>query len=461
MQRITTWRRLALLLTMLSLLAVGCRESSEPSAGGGEDPPEEAESEDGGDTESTDGSEQGGEVATDVGVTEEPCPDAVNSDNGCIYLGSISDLTVGPFATLGPEITRSQEAFWGAVNDDGGIGGYDVDVTSFVEDNLYEAETHNQVYQEMKGDVLALAQTLGSPTTAAIIDDLNSEGIVAAPASWTSAWAFEPAILESGNNYCIESMNSIDYALEQGGEIASVMAIHYPGDYGDDAAAGARIGAEANGLEFIDVETGQGQDNQAGAVEALVTQSPDLLIITTGPADMATVVGGAAAQGFQGQVFGTSPTWNPGLLETPALPALEALYTQSSPWATYASDTPGHERMREALGEDGNDGLTSGWAWSYPLRDALEAAAESGDLTREGLLAAAESLDSVDYEGMLPDDSGNYSGTPDESLVRGTVFQDVDTESSTGVSVIDPEFYVGPTAESYDIGDTPCFLQEG
>src|SRR6266508_4144321 len=77
------------------------------------------------------------------------------------------------------------------VNKAGGIGGYDVDVTTYVRDNKYNPEVHNQVYQEIKGKVLALAQTLGSPTTAAIINDLKTNKIVAAPASWTSAWAFE------------------------------------------------------------------------------------------------------------------------------------------------------------------------------------------------------------------------------------------------------------------------------
>ena len=39
------------------------------------------------------------------GITEEACPEAVNEDNGCIYLGTISDLTVGPFAPLAVPIT--------------------------------------------------------------------------------------------------------------------------------------------------------------------------------------------------------------------------------------------------------------------------------------------------------------------------------------------------------------------
>src|SRR5262249_37591101 len=151
-------------------------------------------------------------VKTDVGVTKEACPQAVNPNHGCIYLGTISDLTNGPFAALAVPITASQKAFWNRVNKAGGIGNYDVDVTKYVRDNHYNPEVHNQVYQEIKPNILALAQTLGSPTTAAIINDLRANNIVAAPASWTSAWAFEDVIIESGANYCVEAMNGLDYA---------------------------------------------------------------------------------------------------------------------------------------------------------------------------------------------------------------------------------------------------------
>ena len=112
-------------------------------------------------------------------------------------------------------ITDAQKAFWRRVNEQGGIGGYEIDVTTYVKDNKYNPQIHNQVYQEIKPNILALAQTLGSPQTAAILPDLKASNIVAVPASWTSLWAFEDVMLESGANYCIESMNSVDYAAEQ------------------------------------------------------------------------------------------------------------------------------------------------------------------------------------------------------------------------------------------------------
>ena len=153
-----------------------------------------------------------GGIKTDFGVTNEPCPQAIDKTKGCIYLGTISDLTVGPFAPLAVPITKAQKAFWNRVNKAGGIGGYEIDVTKYVKDNKYNPQTHNEVYQEIKPNILALAQTLGSPTTAAILADLKASNIVAVPASWTSAWAFEDVILESGANYCVESMNAVDYA---------------------------------------------------------------------------------------------------------------------------------------------------------------------------------------------------------------------------------------------------------
>ena len=85
-------RRMALALgatTLLALTACTAVDTATPSASGGD-----------------------GTIATGAGITAEPCPDAVNADNGCIYLGVLSDLTEGPFAALAVPITDAQRAFW-------------------------------------------------------------------------------------------------------------------------------------------------------------------------------------------------------------------------------------------------------------------------------------------------------------------------------------------------------------
>lgn len=423
-------RKSGVLLVALALLATGCR-------GGGE--------------------ADGESAVSAPGVSDEACPEAVNADNGCIYLGTISDLTQGPFAPLGVPITEAQAAFWNRVNEDGGIGGYDIDVTTYVKDNLYNPQTHQQVYGEIEGDVLALAQTLGSPTTLAIIPDMDRDEMIGAPASWTSLWAFEDAILESGANYCVEGMNAVDYMVGEK-DISSVMAVGFPGDYGGDGAAGAEIAAEANRLEFTGVETAPGQEAQAGAISAIVKQKPDLVLLGTGPTETAVIVGQAAAQGFQGQFIGLGPTWNPALLETPAAPALEALYMQSGYWGPFGTETPGHQAMRDALGEvdQPNDGYTAGWAWSYPLKAALEEWLEGDyDKDRAGLLEAVQSLETIDYEGMLPEEAGNRTGEPDETIFRESVLSKVDPSAPSGVTIVE-DFTAGPTASEHTF-EGACF----
>jgi ABC-type branched-subunit amino acid transport system substrate-binding protein len=398
------------------------------------------------------------QVRYDVGVTSEPCPERINPHNGCIYLGTISDLTEGPFAPLGGPITQAQHAFWQRVNQQGGIHGFDVNVSQYVRDNKYRPDVHKQVYDEIKGNVLALAQTLGSPQTAAIIDDLQITGTVAVPASWTSAWAYEDVIMESGNNYCVESMNAVDYALRTR-SLSTVMAVHYPGDYGDDGAAGAKIAADQHGLQFVSVPqaplaTGATTD---AAIDAILTERPELVILSVAPRETAQIVGGAVARGYDGLFIGNGPTWASQLLDGPAAGALREHYLQAAPWGSFNSNTPGHEAMRAALGDvRGNDGFVFGWVWSYPIKSALEQAIRYGDVTRAGLRAAVDDLESVNYEGMLPEGAGDFADGPnDGGTVRQTVIQRPDDSVQAGVSVLE-DFFAGPTASSYEFNG-PCF----
>ena len=464
----TRWRRTAALVAASALVLGACSGEEEPEEPISTEAGTEAET-----TEEPTDSETaaaGGEVATAQGVTEEPCPDAVNPDNGCIYLGVISDLTQGPFAAAGPAITDAQIAFWDRVNDDGGIGGeYDVNITDHIRDNLYNPQTHSQVYQEIKPNLLALAQSLGSPTTQAIADDLESSNIVAAPAGWTSAQEFQSFIVESGNNYCVEASNALDYFSEQnGGEVASVMAVHLPGDYGGDAAAGAKKWAEANGAEFTNVQV---TDSTDGAVSEIINGNPDVVVISLGPTQTAEVVGGAAGRGYQGRFIGSSPTWNPALLDSPAGPAFESMFWHAAPWGPLDTDSPGHQALRDQLADMGSeldsynpegpvsDFFTAGWAWSYPLLAALETAYDNGDLTRQGVFDAATNLETVDYEGMMPEEAGRFTGTPKEQSFNQTVIGQPNPDTTTGIELIQ-DFFSGPTAQEFPF-EQPCYVEEG
>ena len=110
--------------------------------------------------------------------------------------------------------------------------------------------------------------------------------------------------------------------------------------------------------------------------------------------------------------------------------------------------------MREALGEveQPNDGYTAGWAWSYPLKAALEEWLDGDyDKDRAGLLEAVQSLETIDYEGMLPEEAGNRSGEPNDNIFRRVRDQQGRQGRTVRGLPRSRTSRSGPTAEAYDL----------
>ncbi len=409
----------------------------------------------------------GGEVAFDVGVTAEPCPESGNADRGCIYLGILTDESA-TFAAASPALVAAQRAFWAATNAAGGIGGqYDVALPDDLKkDTQYNPEVFVQSYNDIAGEVAAVAQSLGTSQSLAALPDYTRDDTVAAPMTWWSGWAFDGndngLVVEFGTNYCFEAMNAFDWSMQAVPAAgrptpARIGILAIPNDYGMDYAAGVKIAAAANNVEVawespvIPVSAG-GDPAQTEAVQAVLADPVDVVYLVTGPSETAAIVGGAAAQGAQNLFIGAAPSWNVGLLASAAAPAFEAgIYFQSSFVEPWAADTPGHEKMRQTLTaagvEDPNDFFVSGWVSQYGLKAALEQALAAGDLTKAGIAAAARSLQSVDYEGML--DPRTFGGDPNTEFPRNSLVGAVDTAQPTGIAVVQ-DFFVGPTAQGYD-----------
>ncbi|MEO3781873.1 ABC transporter substrate-binding protein [Actinocorallia sp. B10E7] len=384
------------------------------------------------------------------GITAAPCPNAVDKGNGCIYLGTLTDLS-GPFSAISVEATRAQDAFWTRVNRQGGIGGYEIDVSRYLRNTRYDEATHERLYKETKDKVFAYAQMIGSPHTNRVLPSMLEEQIITTPLSWTSQWNFVPNVLEAGGSYCVEAMNAVDHALDASSrdhkphKIKSVMSIGYPGEFGADSAGGVRIASQRRGLEHIPVIMDQGTG--AKPVSQILKRKPGLVVIAATPGDTTAIVKTAVQQGYKGRFVGHNPTWIHKMVE---VPGFQGRFWLAGPWRPYATDSPGHAAMRAALGDvTPSDAYVSGWTYSYGLKAALEKAAKTGSLTRAGLLKAAEGLDQVDYEGILPEEAGNMSRP-----FRKTVFSVPDERQYTGIRVVE-DFYEGPTAHAYELTG-PC-----
>ena len=231
------------------------------------------------------------EVKTDYGA-----------DKSTIRLGMLADLS-GPFSTLVKDIVLAQQVYWERLNKNGGIAGRQVKLD--VQDNKYDVPTHKQLFQSMKSQdangVLMMSQSTGSPHTAAIKAELEAENIIAIPLSWYSGWA-DPAlgknVFEAYTNYCLESMNGVQYMVDEH-KVKKVAVVSFPGEAGQDAAAGAKYAIQKLGLTLAyDGEakitppspTNPTPDNSA-VVQGIASSGADLVWGLMNPATLAQLMG--------------------------------------------------------------------------------------------------------------------------------------------------------------------------
>jgi ABC-type branched-subunit amino acid transport system substrate-binding protein len=446
-------RKLIAMLLIGALIAVGC---------GGDDDDDDAT----GDA----GSGEATEVQTDFGVTDDT-----------IRIGLLADLS-GPFAALVADIVVAQQAYFQRVNDDGGIAGRQVELV--VDDTRYDVPTHAQFFQEMAAEddtgVVMISQSTGSPHTANIAQSLVDDDLVAIPLSWYSGWA-DPTlgqnVLETYTNYCLEAMNGVQFMSDEGGQTVAIVS--FPGEYGQDGAEGAKMAAEALGLEVVydgegavtpPTATNPTPDNSAVAQE-IVDANPDWVWATVNPSTLATLMGQAAARGFQGKWSGNSPSYNDLLLTSEVAELIDSSYWISTYTVTVGTDVPGMQDLIDTIQAYDPDARTSdayviGWTEAQIADAILRKAADNGDMTRAGVTQAAFEVDDIDFGGLAPAQS--WQGEPNDYIVRESyIFKPVLAdynqaplgEGSTGAELVEGPF-ASPLAQDYDF-QGPCFSPEG
>lgn len=403
-------------------------------------------------------------IATDIGVDLEA---------GTITIGMLSDLT-GAFGPLVSSIVNGHEVYWEWLNENGGIHGLQVELE--VRDTQYVVDNHVQLYEELKDQVVAFGHSTGSPHTVAINADLQADGILAIPLTWYSGWtdpALNANLMHHGAPYCIEAMNMIQYMMDdaraQGIEQPTLAISSLPGDYGLDSAAGAALAAEALGLEVVYDGSGTiiptDESSLTANANAIVESGADLVWITATPSTFSSVYGQAIATGYVARWSGASPNWNPALVapDSAIKDALARDFFTSAYYATWFDDNPGSAFVREQVSQRRPDlppldYYGEGFIEAVIMHQALLRAYENGDMTQRGVLAAAKSLESVDFMGMAPAES--YVGSANDQLTRAIYVGRPDPEglaagTSTGITTTDP-LYVSPLVEGY-VFESACY----
>ena len=323
--------------------------------------------------------------------------------------------------------------------------------------------------------VIMFSQSTGSPHTAATSADLVADDLLAIPLSWYSGWAEDSElgsnVMELYTSYCFEGMNGVEY-LTGAHDAKTIGIVSFPGEYGQDGAQGAKIAAEALGLEVV--YDGEGAvvpgSDQTPVITELVAANPDIVWATLNPTTLAEILGSAYAQGLRAKWSGNSPTWNYQLLATDLATAADDVYTHSTYTALWgAVDTPGMTAMIDGMRAKRPEAVLSdtyivSWTEGMATKALLEQAAANGDMTRAGMVAALQEVN-VDFQGLAPDQT--WSGTPNDYVVRESYLYDVDAAEFTAGATVSDEGagtgftllegpYVGDIAANYDFTQA-CF----
>jgi ABC-type branched-subunit amino acid transport system substrate-binding protein len=398
------------------------------------------------------------EIKTDIGVDVE---------NKVITLGLLSDLT-GPFGPLVSQIVDGHQVYWESVNNSGGIEGWTVKLE--VRDTVYVVDNHVQFYNELKDKVVAFGHSTGSPHTVAIVPQLVEDGILAVPLTWYSGWTdpnLGSNLVHHGAPYCLEAMNVLEYVSASAGG-TKVALVTLPGDYGLDSAAGAKLAIEALGLELVYDGSGlvlPGQD-QKPIADAIVASGAEIVFATTNPQLFSEIYGQAIAQGYQAVWTGSAPSWSPAFItpESAIKDAIARDFWGSGFVQPWAAESEGMTELMATFAELRPDAppanyYSEGYVEAMIMHAALAQAIANGDLTQAGVLAAAKSLENVDFKGLGP--SETYVGEPNDQVQRQSMIfrPDPTFDDGSGIDVVQ-DFFASDTAANFTFNEA-CYKLEG
>jgi ABC-type branched-subunit amino acid transport system substrate-binding protein len=368
--RAGTRLRGATVLAAAAVVAVsGCSTKAPESSGGGG------------------GGSEGGDVTTDVGV-----------EGTTIRLGVLTDFT-GVFAALGTDITNGNTLYW---EDNQVCDTYDVELE--VQDTGYVPQTGVQLYSAMEPNVLAMQQTIGSPINTALAGDYESDSIVNFPSAWARTLTEIPGTGVLGATYDVEIANGYQYLFDQGllQDGATVGHIYFEGEYGENGLAGSRAVAEARGLNLVEAQIKSTDQDMSAQVTQFAAEGVEAIVLTVAPGQTASVAAVAQSAGLDVPILGSNPVFAPGLLDGPSAQWLKDHLYVAAPFSTWAAQPELLEQYQAAYpNTTPSSGAIFGYAMGDVMKQVLDAACESGDLTREGVITAFNELTDVDTGGLI------------------------------------------------------------
>lgn len=365
---------------------------------------------------------RGDEAGADVdGVKSGP-----GFDGKTITVGAIA-VTSGPLAVSGEPLLEGLTTYVNALNDRGGIGGkYPVEIK--VSDNGFNASKAVQQVRDTLPEVSLYATLFGSAITHAIIPQLEKDNALAFMNAADGAVLRSPNIVSTITPYESQVSAGIEYVSSQDGGADKV----YCGAYleGDIAAAGERgadFAYEELGLtKGTNVELPFTTTDYTPQVQQLKSAECDVVSFVAPVGVTSILMSDSSKLGFEPQFIASNVSWTAGLKDAPIVPFMQknnylityngALYGDTEHSTAMEDLMAAREKYAPDAGVD--TGFTSGYASGMLMEQILTRALESGDLSRDGIRAAEEDLDALEFGGIM---ATFPWGTPEERVAPSQV----------------------------------------
>jgi ABC-type branched-subunit amino acid transport system substrate-binding protein len=330
-----------------------------------------------------------------------------------ITLGVLTPLS-GPAALIGKPLTDGQQAYFDWVNAHGGINGWKVKLDVF--DSKYVPQTQAQGYSQLEPNVLFFAQSLGSPTTAAIESQASSAGILLGTAAQDSAFVNTPINAVIGTPYAVDMANAMQY-LSQVKPGAKLGFIYQDDSYGADGLKGLEAGASAYHVNIVAKATYAVTDTSfTSQVLAMKNAGANVVALTAIPTAAGFIIGTAAAEGYHPQWILQGPAWSEYLMTstgaasgkpTPIEPAMVGAWVLGYEAAWGDMSVPGMSQFlaaqRQYFPKQVPDGYYMyGYCEALMETKVLAKAIAAKNLTRAGVLTAKLHLGTVNFGGLIP-----------------------------------------------------------
>ena len=366
-------------------------------------------------------------IKTDFGVSHKT-----------ISLGILTPLT-GPVADpIGLPLTRGIEVFFDSVNAHGGFDGYRVMLVE--RDSQYDPQQQVKAYDQIHNQVLMIAESLGTEPTFAIKERAIFDHMLISAATFSSSLAREKYLILVGTPYRLQVENAFDFVVNTLGIQNPKTGIIYQGDdYGLDGLTGYQESLAFYHLHDVAQATiTSGQQDMSGAVMQMKAAGAQYVVLTTVPGDTANIILTAHALGYDPQWILQSPAFSSLLLGVPGLAPLLAqhawIVNQGADWGDRSK--PGMAEMLDDIATYAPDQKPDqyfevGYTEAKITYAILKKAADSGDLSRDGIYRAFASIGTIDLGGLYPQAHYGSSGNPNDRVpTRDNTIYAIDLNSA-------------------------------